>query len=71
MVICMDCREFSSFLSALSGCELVALAGLLSVVISNNLSNDEIDTLGNFFSALGSNLSTIATANGFGKSAPL
>lgn len=49
MVICMDCREFSSFLSTLSGCELVALAGLLSVAISNNLSNDEIDTLGNFF----------------------
>jgi hypothetical protein len=67
MVICMDCREFSSFLSTLSGCELVALAGLLSVAISNNLSNDEIDTLGNFFSALGSNLSTIATTNGFGK----
>ena len=63
----MDCREFSSFLSTLSGCELVALAGLLSVAISNNLSNDEIDTLGNFFSALGSNLSTIATTNGFGK----
>ena len=59
--------EFSSFLSTLSGCELVALAGLLSVAISNNLSNDEIDTLGNFFSALGSNLSTIATTNGFGK----
>lgn len=71
MVICMDCREFSSFLSTLSGCELVALAGLLSVAISSNLSSDEIDTLGNFFSALGSNLSTIATANGFGKSAPL
>ena len=67
MVICMDCREFSSFLSTLSGCELVALAGLLSVAISNNLSNDEIDTLWNFFSALGSNLSTIATTNGFGK----
>ena len=59
MVICMDYREFSSFLSTLSGCELVA--------ISSNLSNDEIDTLGNFFSALGSNLSTIATANGFKK----
>ena len=67
MVICMDYREFSSFLSTLSGCELVALAGLLSVAISSNLSNDEIDTLGNFFSALGSNLSTIATANGFKK----
>ncbi|HJJ06530.1 MAG TPA: hypothetical protein OIM35_02545 [Clostridiaceae bacterium] len=46
----------------LSGCELVTLASILSIYISNDLSPDEIDTLGNFFSALGSNLSTIATA---------
>ena len=56
----MDYREFSCFLSNLSGCELVALAGLLSVAIAKNLKADEIDVLGNFFSALGSNLSTIA-----------
>ena len=64
MVIFMNCSEFSSFLSSLSGCELVALAALLSVVISQNLSCDEVDVLGNFFSALGSNLSTIASSNG-------
>ena len=46
----------------LSGCELVTLASILSIYISNDLSPDEIDTLGKFFSALGSNLSTIATA---------
>ena len=46
----------------LSGCELVTLASILSIYISNDLSPDEIDPLGNFFSALGSNLSTIATA---------
>lgn len=46
----------------LSGCELVTLASILSIYISNDLSPHEIDTLGNFFSALGSNLSTIATA---------
>ena len=46
----------------LSGCELVTLASILSIYISNDLSPDEIDTLGNFFSALGSNLSTISTA---------
>ena len=46
----------------LSGCELVTLASILSIYISNDLSPDEIDTLGNFFSALGSNLSTSATA---------
>ena len=44
----------------LTGCELVAVAGLFSVAIANNLNPNEIDMLGNFFSALGSNLSTIA-----------
>lgn len=48
------------FLSHLSGCELVSLATVLAVTISQNLSPDEIDTLGNFFSALGQNLSTIS-----------
>ena len=60
----MDYCEFSSFLTSLSGCELVALAALISVAIANNLNCDEVDVLGNFFSALGSNLSTIAAANG-------
>ena len=46
----------------LSGAELVALASILSINISTGLTPDEIDTLGNFFSALGANLSTIATA---------
>lgn len=46
----------------LSGCELVALASIIAILISDGLQPDEIDTLGNFFSALGSNLSTIATA---------
>ena len=55
----------------LSGCELVTLASILSIYISNDLSPDEIDTLGNFFSALGSNLSTIATAEADRKSTRL
>lgn len=59
----MDYHEFSSFLGGLSGCELVALAGLISVAIANNLNNDEINILGNFFSAIGANLSTIAAVN--------
>lgn len=46
----------------LSGCELVSLAAILSVTISKEFTPDEVDTLGNFFSALGSNLSTIASA---------
>lgn len=49
-------------LNDLSGSELVILASTLAIIISQDLSLNEIDTLGNFFSALGSNLSTIATA---------
>lgn len=44
----------------LSGCELVSLAAILSVSIAKDLTSEETDILGNFFSALGSNLSTIA-----------
>lgn len=44
----------------LSGCELVSLAAILAVSIAKDLTSDETDILGNFFSALGSNLSTIA-----------
>lgn len=50
-------------LNNLSGTELVALASIISIYISNELSADEIDTLGNFFSALGANLSTISSAS--------
>lgn len=46
----------------LSGCELVSLAAILAITIAKDFTSDEIDTLGNFFSALGSNLSTIASA---------
>lgn len=46
----------------LNGCELVSLAAILAVYISQGLTADETDTLGNFFSALGANLSTIATS---------
>lgn len=45
----MNCHEFFSSFASLSGCELVALASLLSVAISKDLSNDEIGSLGNFF----------------------
>lgn len=49
-------------LSDLSGYELVALAALLAAYFSQGLTSSEIDTLGNFFSALGENLSTIGGA---------
>lgn len=47
----------------LSGSELVALASILSIYISQGLSPDEIDTLAAFFSALGDNLGVLASTN--------
>lgn len=35
--------------NCLSGCELVTLASTLSCIIAQNLSPDDIGTLGNFF----------------------
>ena len=46
----------------LSGPELVTLASILSIVLSENKSPSKIDVMGNFLSVLGFNLSTIATA---------
>ncbi len=48
------------FLNDLSGSELVLLATILSFWFSQGLSSNEIDNLGNFFSALGANLTVIA-----------
>lgn len=46
-------------LNNLSGCELVALASIIAIEISKGLTADEINTLGNFFTAIGSNLTAI------------
>lgn len=51
------------FLNDLSGAELVLLSSAIAIFISDSLDNDDINTLGNFLSALGDNLSTIASAN--------
>ncbi len=48
------------YLNELSGSELVTLATVISIWISQNLTSDEINTLGNFFTALGSNLTLIS-----------
>lgn len=50
------------FLDSLSGAELIALSSSLAITISQGLSPDEINTLGNFLSSLGADLSTIASA---------
>ncbi len=57
-------RFLINLLNDLSGAELVLLSSILAIVISEGLDNDEINTLGDFLSALGENLSTIASANG-------
>ena len=59
----MNCSDISKILNSLSGCELVALASIISVAISNNFSTSDVNTLGSFFSALGQNLSTIADSS--------
>lgn len=56
-------RFLIDFLNDLSGAELVLLSSILAILISENLDNDDINTLGDFLSALGENLSTIASAN--------
>ena len=47
-------------LSNLSGSNLIALASSLAVLISQDLTSDEIGSLAAFFSALGDNLGILA-----------
>ncbi len=47
-------------MNGLSGEQLTYLAATFSVAVSNGLSVDEINVLGNFLSTVGSNLSLIA-----------
>lgn len=47
----------------LSGTELVALASILSIYISQSLSSNELATLAGFFTALGDNLAILASTN--------
>ncbi len=49
----------------LSSTELVALASILSIYISQGLSTDELATLAGFFTALGDNLAILSSANSF------
>lgn len=47
----------------LSGCELVALAAIIAIYISQNFTLEEINILGSFFTVLGDNLSAIGAAS--------
>lgn len=44
-----------------SSCNLIGLASSLAILLSQDLSSDEVATLGAFFTILGDNLSLIAT----------
>lgn len=46
--------------SNLSGCELVALANLIAVSISQNTSSNELAILATLFTAIGDNLAIVA-----------
>ena len=50
------------FLTQLSGCELVTLASILSITLSEPLNTDELNILADFVTTLGDNLATIASA---------
>ena len=47
-------------ISNLSGSNLIALASSLAVLISQDLTSDELGSLAAFFSALGDNLAILA-----------
>ena len=49
-------------LSNLSGSNLIALASSLAILISQDLTSDEIGSLAAFFSALGDNLALFLTS---------
>lgn len=53
----------NDLLGNISSTELIALAGIFAVMISHDLSQDEIATLASFFSALGDNLGIISSAS--------
>ena len=48
--------------SDLTGCNLIALASSLSVLIAQDLNSNEIGLLAAFFTALGDNLALLAVA---------
>lgn len=51
-------------LDNLSGCNLVALASLVSISLAEGLSSEQISTLGAFFTALGDNLALLSINSG-------
>lgn len=48
-------------ISDFSNCELVALASTISIAISKEFSQEELNILAGFFSAIGDNLAILAS----------
>ena len=53
-------KVISVNITDLTGSELVLLSSILAIIFSRQVPEEELDIWGNFFSAFGSNLSTIA-----------
>ena len=51
----------NDLLNNISSTELIALAGIFAVMISQGLNQEEIATLASFFSSLGDNLGIISS----------
>lgn len=47
-------------LNNLNGCEIIALANIISISISQNLSAEELAILSGFFTIIGDSLATLA-----------
>ena len=52
------------FLTKLSGCELVSLASIVSIILSEPLNTDELTVLAIFITTIGDNLALIASSRG-------
>lgn len=47
-------------LNNLSGCEIITLANIIAIAISQNLTSDELAILGGFFTIIGDSLATLS-----------
>ena len=52
--------DFMFDLNNLSGCEIVTLANIFAIAISQNLTADEMAILGSFFNIIGDSLGTLS-----------
>lgn len=50
-------------LNNLSGCEIVAIANIIAIAISQNLTSNELAILAGFFTIIGDSLATLSLTN--------